>query len=314
MEFLNITEEAEKFLEEWNDSGPYITAHTSGSTGSPKPIKLLKTDLTVSAEATCRFFGIDRGDRLLCPLSAGYIAGKMMIVRAIVADADLIFETPSKKPLKKDYGRIRLLPIVPSQLAGIDVTALRSVDNLLIGGAPLSPEQEKYAAELPCRAFASYGMTETASHIALREIGKEDFFTALPGVSFETDDYGCLKLILPDFSFRELQTNDMVELLSDKRFRWIGRKDNVVISGGLKLHPELIEKKICDHIGAPFYLIGEDDDEWGQKLVLYVEGPSVPDMENKLRKILEGVEMPKSIRYVSAFSRTESGKIKRKLL
>lgn len=314
MEFVNITPEAQSFLDEWNDDSLFVTARTSGSTGIPKEIRLLKKDMMASAAATCRFFNIQPKDRLLCPLSANYIAGKMMIVRAIVSGADLIFESPSRSPMQNDYGEIKLLPIVPAQLAGLDREKVNKVRNLLIGGAPLSPSQEEYAATLPSDVYVSYGMTETCSHIALRKVGEAPFYTALPGVTFETDSESCLKINAPDFSFGTLRTNDVVKIISSTSFQWLGRKDNVVISGGLKLHPEMIEQKIGAMITAPYYLLGEEDEQWGQKLVMYVKGEEDRSVWETLKKILTSTEMPKDIRFVPEFEYTASSKVKRILL
>lgn len=315
MEFLNITPEADSFLKQWNDSADYIIAHTSGSTGAPKEIRLLKSDMLVSARATNLFFGITAKDTLLCPLSADYIAGKMMIVRAIAADASLIFEKPSNSPLKKYYGAIKMMPVVPSQIPRIPAERLASVENLLIGGAPLSPAQEDYVQSLGVKAYASYGMTETASHVALRRIGSEDYYNALPGISFKTDSDNCLKIVAPAFSFGSLQTNDVVELLSETRFRWLGRRDNVVISGGIKLHPELIEKKLAGILESNFYVVGVPDEKWGEKLVLCVENDlaySVDEMKQLLSQRFDPYEIPKEIRILDRFEYTSSGKIIRR--
>lgn len=314
MNLINPTEDALSFIREWNDANDFIVAHTSGSTGVPKQIRLLKKDMLASANATVGFFDIRRNDTLLCPLSANYIAGKMMIVRAMAAGCRLIMEQPSNTPLKRNYGRIRLLPVVPSQLSGLNQDLVSTVDNLLIGGAPLSPLQETEISRWDTAVYASYGMTETASHVALRRVGTEDCFTALEGITFSTDPDSCLKISAPAFSFGTLQTNDVVHLLSEKKFIWIGRRDNVVNSGGIKLHPEAIEKKIAGVVSSPFYLVGEPDPKWGQRLVMYVESDVSHTVEARLREILPHYEIPKEIRFVPQFKRTASGKIIRELL
>lgn len=228
---------ADDFLAEWNNNLPYVTAHTSGSTGKPKEIRLLKSDMIKSAEATCRFFGIDRWSTLLLPLSPDYIAGKMMIVRALVSDADLYIEKASSSPLKKDYGTsIDLLPIVPSQIGPIlENPFLSRVKNLLIGGGTIPPDMEKAIVDRGVNAFASYGMTETCSHIALRNVASDNgIFTTVPGIEIDTDTRGCLVLKRHPFSFGSLATNDIIELLDSCHFRWRGRYDNVINSGGVK--------------------------------------------------------------------------------
>lgn len=309
---------ADSFIHEWLSPEPYVTAHTSGSTGEPKEIRLLKSDMLTSADATCRFFGIDSGSRLLLPLSPSYIAGKMMIVRAITSGARLFIEPPSSSPMTTGYGPLDLVPVVPSQLDGLlSSRHIGNVRNILAGGAPLSAAEEERLTRSGIKAWASYGMTETCSHVALRDItGKDGYFTMLPGIHATTDDRGCLVINAPQFSFRRLVTNDIIELIDDKRFRWIGRHDNVIISGGIKLHPEQIEAQLTGLIEAPFYITGRKSEKWGEEAVLYIESKSIDTsslMEN-IRQRIDRYSVPKEIIVVPRFERTASGKIKRRLL
>lgn len=332
-------------MEEWGSACPYVAAHTSGSTGAPKEVRLPKTDMIHSARATNRAFGINAESLLVCPLSASYIAGKMMIVRAIEADCRLVMEQPSNHPLRDDFGEIDLLPIVPAQIPGLlDSQYVQHVKNVIIGGAPISARQEQLICDTaPFRAFATYGMTETCSHVALRRLGTSEF-TAMPGVTFSVDVRGCLTIHSDGgYSFGRLQTNDVVDLLDAHTFIWRGRADNVVISGGLKLFPEDIEKIVSAAISLPpFFITGRPSDKWGQELVMVIERPdsatnsdgfpkaiaSKDIRENTgtffenltseslmaiLRKILPSVKRPKEIIFVSQIPRTSSGKLIRRL-
>lgn len=345
MEQLILTPEGERFMEEWGSACSYVAAHTSGSTGAPKEIRLLKSDMIHSARATNRAFGINADSLLVCPLSASYIAGKMMIVRAIEAGCRLVTEQPSNHPLFDDYGEIDLLPIVPAQIPGLlDSKYVQHVRNVIIGGAPISVRQEQLICDTaPFRAFATYGMTETCSHVALRRLGTSEF-TAMPGVTFSVDVRGCLTIHSDGgYSFSRLQTNDVVDLLDAHTFIWRGRADNVVISGGLKLFPEDIEKIVSAAISLPpFFIAGRPSDKWGQELVMIIERPdsatnsdgfpkaiaSKDIRENTgtvfenltsesmmaiLRKILPSVKRPKEIIFVSQIPRTSSGKLIRRL-
>ncbi len=309
---------ADRFIDEWLSPESYVTARTSGSTGEPKEIHLLKDDMLKSAAATCRFFGISRQSRMLLPLSSDYIAGKMMIVRAIVSGAHLFIEHPSSKPVAYDYGQLDLIPIVPSQLDGLlSSPYINNVRNILIGGAPLSPAEESRICKSGINAWASYGMTETCSHVALRDITSgDDRFTMLPGIHAANDCRGCLIIEAPEFSFRRLITNDIVELIDDKHFRWLGRADNVINSGGIKLHPEQIERKLAGIIDAPFYIIGRKNDRWGEEAVLYIESTSIDpqSLMSRIRQQLDRYSVPKEIKTLPQFERTESGKVKRRLL
>lgn len=313
---INPTPEAIDFLTEWNDSTKdYITAHTSGSTGKPKTIHLPKTDMVASARATCRFFGLNSDSYMVCPLSASYIAGKMMIVRAIVSGAKLCFEQPSSHPLSAvSYPPIDLVPIVPAQIPAI-VSSKQTIKNIIVGGAPVPIEGERSLLGMSCSSYATFGMTETCSHVALRPLGSE-IYRALPGISFATDSRDCLVINAPGFSFSRLVTNDIVALIDPLSFRWIGRADNVIITGALKVHPESVEQKIASLIDLPFFIDSEPDEKWGMKIILVIEGGNnLNDSEllYTLAHILPPHERPRAIRHVKVISRTSSGKIIRRV-
>lgn len=318
-QFINITPEAERFLESWhNMSVDYIEARTSGSTGDPKLIYLPKHDMIVSAGATCRQFGIGRDSVMVCPLSADYIAGKMMIVRALMSGAKLYFEQPSNRPLAISTGMksIDLVPIVPSQIEGLvgspDAPVIR---NVIIGGANIPAETERLLYNQPFRSFATYGMTETCSHVALREIRPDnDIYESMPEVEFRTDARGCLIIAAQRYSFGRILTNDIVELLDNRRFRWIGRMDNVINTGGLKVFPEEMERIIAPYIHAPFYFAGRHDSKWGERVVMLIENDGsfmLTDREviELCKKNLPRHAVPKEVVFVSEFKRTQSGKI-----
>lgn len=302
------------FLKEWFDDSSYITAHTSGSTGTPKSIKLLKSDMLISAKATCDFFNITSESNLVSPLSANYIAGKMMIVRAIYARAKLWIETPSNKPLIQDYGMIDLLPIVPSQSEWLttDCKYTKNIRNLIIGGGVLSKKQTTDLNNLKINAYSTYGMTETCSHIALRHISSEIYQT-LPNFTISIDSRNCLVIKSNEMSFKKLITNDVVNLIDNNHFKWIGRYDNVINSGGIKIFPELIEDKLHNIIPYPFYITSEQDDKWGENVVLCVESKpfNTEHMLNTIKMTLDKYQVPKKIIFIPQFSRTESKKIKR---
>ena len=313
----NADEASLNFIEEWQNDNDYIVALTSGSTGTPKPIKLLKNDMRTSALATCKFFNITNSSTLVSPLSSNYIAGKMMIVRAIVSGAKLYIEKPSNQPLNKDYGKIDLLPVTPSQVEWL-ITKSKytdTINNLLIGGGSLSFEYEQGLINKNINAFVSYGMTETCSHIAIRKIGQKTYKT-IPSITISTDNRGCLIINSPKFSFKKITTNDIVEFIDTTHFKWIGRYDNIINSGGIKINPEIIEQKLSPIIPYPFYIIGEKDIKWGEIITLYIETTTI-DIDDILRQakiVLERYYIPKKIKCVANFKRTESGKIKRMCL
>lgn len=270
-----------------------------------------------SASATCDYFGIGENSLLLCPLSADYIAGKMMIVRAIVSGAALIVEPPSNQPVKEDYDVIDLLPVVPSQIRHLvqSPDKIKRVRKLLIGGAALSPADEQSLLDACVDAYVSYGMTETCSHVALRRVG-QSVYRPINGISFSVDNDGCLIVNAPEFSFKSLTTNDIVDLRDDNSFSWIGRRDNVINSGGIKVFPEIIEQKISPLLGADakFYITKRHDPLWGESPVLVIERNSaVANLENSLAAILTPPERPKGIIVIETLPTTDNGKVLRRL-
>lgn len=312
---LTLTPEAEAFIDEWRNPLPYVVAHTSGSTGAPKEIRLLKADMRASARATIAFFGLTPQSVIYLPLSPDYIAGKMQIVRALEAGCGLIVEKPSNNPKLTALANgtaISLLPIVPSQTEAILSSPYRQrIEAMIIGGAPLTPEAEKRVIDSGIRAYATYGMTETCSHVALRRLG-DDEFTALPGFTFSLDPRGCLVINSRTLSFGTLVTNDMVSLSSSQRFRWLGRHDNVINSGGVKIFPEEIEKLIAPLFpsGARFYVTSRPSAKWGEEAVIVTDATGLqPDTIERIRAIVGALRCPKAIIYDPEIKLTRSQKI-----
>ena len=315
---LILTELCGQFLKEWRDPQPYITAHTSGSTGTPKEIRLLKADMRASARATNEFFGITQDSTLLLPLSADYIAGKMQVVRALDAGCSLIAEDSSSAPFSHFEGHATMMPVVPSQLEGwLASGCTRMVGNLLIGGSPLSPDMERRLIDARVKAFVSYGMTETCSHVALRRVG-DDFYTGLPGFSFSTDERGCLVIDTTTLSFGRLVTNDVVELRDATSFKWLGRADNVINSGGVKIHPEEIEKVIAEIVpsAAEFYVSSRQSAKWGREAVVVTtaDEQTFPDAVLDFLAQRTGRRLIKDVIRVARIEKTASGKLKRERL
>lgn len=306
------------FLNEWNDSSPFIVAHTSGSTGAPKEIQLLKDDMRRSARATNSFFGIDKNSVLGIPLSMDYIAGKMMAVRALEADCRLI-ELPVSNNIEL-HDDVDLLSVVPSQAAELlgNPLSLKYVRRLLIGGAPLDTATAQRLVSTGIEAYIGYGMTETCSHVALRRVGDpDDIYRAMPGISFSHDDRCCLVINSGDFSWKTLITNDIVDLIDQQSFRWLGRADNVIISGGIKIHPEQVERAIAAALGPggpDFYITSEDSPRWGQQVVMIAETSGM-ELGN-LRTAVAALKLPTgwrpaSVKGVEKLPRTSNGKIRR---
>ncbi len=309
-----------EFISNWLSPEPFIAAYTSGSTGAPKPILLAKADVEQSARATIDFFGISPTDLIALPLSPDYIAGKMMIVRAMLSGATLWSEPPSRHPLDAlaPGARVRLAAIVPQQIGGL-IEARCAIDHVIVGGAPVNPalEREALGRRPATMWWATYGMTETCSHVALRPFGS-DVYEALPGVTFATDREDCLIISREGASWSPVITRDIVCLLSPSSFRFIGRADNAIISGGLKIHPEEVERLIMPAMGTRrFYVSSRVSERWGREVVLIVEGePDTDGGEALLAAVapLAGsVKRPRAVIYLPAFPVTTTGKICRQI-
>jgi len=322
----NNTEEWEKdifaFILQWFDPNGFVRVNTSGSTGKPKTISLEKRYMEESARATLKFFNLQQGNKALLCLPASYIAGKMMIVRALKGGLDLHCIKPRLNPDFSETGSFDFVALIPGMLSDIinkgKTKQLSRFNKILLGGSSISNNTEQKLSAVDAEIFHGYGMTETITHIALRQISGADaseWSSPLPGVQLSLFQEGTLIINYPKIGVSGLITNDIAEINQKGDFRVSGRKDNVIISGGLKIHPEEIEKKIKGIINNEFIVYGIADEWLGQKLVLFIEGEpnkSVDQLKSELMSILDKNHMPKEVYFVPEFARTESGKILRK--
>ena len=305
-DFDRITGE---FLLEWFNKKSFITVTTSGTTGVPKKINLEKQAMVNSALATAEFFNLKAGNRVLNCLSTNYIAGKMMLIRSMILGFEMDFVTPTSNPLKDNKHNYDFVAMVPMQVQN-SISDLYKVKKLIVGGAKISETLLKQLLEVPTQIYETYGMTETITHIAVKKIGEKSF-SVLPNIKIATDERGCLVIIASHISETKISTNDVIELLSETQFLLLGRIDNVINSGGVKLFPEQIEAKLSDKIKQRFFVIGIPDEKLGEQVLIVIEGkPTLFD--DLIFENLDPHEKPKSIRFVTKFIETESGKVMRK--
>lgn len=322
------------FLQEWWSAKDTLVQHTSGSTGIPKEILLSKSSMVASARRTCAYFQLTKNSRAVLCLSADYVAGKMMLIRAVVSGMDLMVVPPEGNPYKDLSGCVDFIAMVPLQaenmfsLLGTEKAPRAEVKTVLLGGATVSPLLEgKINGEDKTRFYLGYGMTETCSHVALRRLGVEQppYYTAMNGVVLSQDDRGCLAIEDPEVVTGKLVTNDLVEFVGETttHFRWIGREDTIINSGGIKFSPEDLEKKISHLIPQPFLFTSVADDRLGRKLILVIEqqeegsGVSLDsDSERSLMELLANVlskyALPRELLWVAALKRTTNGKLDRR--
>ena len=307
------------FLHDWLDEKSEVEVKTSGSTGTPKAVLLQKQHMVNSAIATGVFFDLQEGNTALLCLSAEYIAGKMMLVRALILGLELDYVVPSSYPLQHVQKDFDFSAMVPLQLKNC-MDKIAQIKTLLVGGTPLSDKLKKQIAHKSTQVYETYGMTETITHVAIKTTskvteGSRSHFIAIPDVLFSKDSRECLIISAPKITHHAVVTNDIVNLITDTEFEWLGRFDNVINSGGIKLFPEQIEAKLAPFIDHPFFVAGLPDEELGQKLVLVCEGAT--DFESILRDLkenqaLEKFKIPKEVYQLSKFIRTDNGKIRRK--
>lgn len=311
----NSTEkfEASGFILEWLNDSSHITAHTSGSTGRPKQILLNKENVRNSAQATIEIFELNPGSTALLCMSTQYIGGKMMMARAMVGGWSIDVVPPSKNPLEAVHNSYDFTAMVPYQLFH-SIDHLDKAKKIIIGGGIVSTELENRLQKCESTVFATYGMTETISHIAVRAIngsGRSEIYQALPGVRLRQDNDDCLIITAPKISDVPIETNDVVRLISDREFIYLGRLDNVINSGGVKIYPESLEKKLSNKIGIPFFIASEKDPALGERVILIVESTESTSSIEESFNALHPFERPKKIYSLPTFIYTETGKIKR---
>ncbi|HSD06781.1 AMP-binding protein [Flavobacterium sp.] len=296
------------FVLDWFDDKSYIDMSTSGTTGKPKSIRIQKDAMVHSAISTGEFFGLEPGNRVLHCLPAKYVAGKMMFIRAFVLGLDLDFVAPSSHPLEYNDQKYDFAAMVPLQ-AKNSVDKLTNIKKIIVGGAKVNKSLEEELLKLPVEIYETYGMTETITHIAAKRIG-EEAFTTLPNVTVSVDENQCLEILAKNIRDEKIVTHDLVKLISDKQFIWLGRIDNVINSGGIKILPEQVEGKLSTLIPRRYFVAGKQDDTLGEKVVLYVEGESF-DINPSVFNVLNKYEKPKEIIFIPKFKETPTGKIMR---
>lgn len=305
----------EAFLSEWNDASEFVHVQTSGSTGAPKPMSVEKRRMLASARITCDFLGLRSGDTALLCMSLDYIAGKMMVVRSIERGLKLISVEPSGHPLSNveyvDFAAMVPMQVYNSLQVPEERERLMRIRHLIIGGGAIDDQMAAELRTFPNAVWSTYGMTETLSHIALRRISGPDaseWYTPFPSVRVTHNDEGCLVINAPEVCEEPLVTNDIVEFSSDhSKFRIIGRRDNVICSGGIKIQIEEVERHLRPHLHVPYLLTKRHDPKFGEVAVLLTEG-SVEEAREVCQRMLSKYHQPRYYLHVARIPLTETGK------
>lgn len=333
-----------EFCGRWLSGAQEFVVQTSGSTGKPKPIRLSRSQMSLSARMTGQVLKLNQGDKAFVCLSPAYIGGIMMLVRGFVLDLELTIVEPSRNPFDslelenhpvENIEHFDFTALVPLQLQAIlssgpeYISLLNRMKAILVGGAPVSTALLKQLQIIESSIYQTFGMTETASHIALRRLNGAEVsqsFEVLTGVKIGKDARGCLTIKSPVTKNQRIATNDLVEIKSDNRFIWLGRLDNIINTGGVKVQAEKVERAI-EHalneiddgmfVNRDFFVGPLPDENYGQIVAAVFEGPEFStETKNKLLKILSNklskYEIPKRFCFVNSFVRASNGKIDRR--
>jgi o-succinylbenzoate---CoA ligase len=319
-----------KFIQKWFESADEFSQHTSGSTGNPKVITISRQQMIASAKLTEKALKLNASDVALVCLDPEYIAGKMMLVRSFVTNMKIIAVTPSSSPFAglESNDKIDFTALVPVQLNevvdGNTSFWLNRVRKIIVGGAQVSEHLQKKLAPFSSEVFATYGMTETISHIALQHLNgplQSDYFFTLSEIKISTDDRGCLVIQVP-FLPDTVRTNDLVKIQNSSHFKWLGRADNLINSGGVKVIPEKVEREISKILAtlgqkSAVMVTSIPDDRFGNKVICLIEGAldniTIENISMELRAILSPYEVPKAFFTNINFALTNNGKLNRSL-
>ena len=310
----------EEFLAQWNDTSDVIEVHTSGSTGKPKRLLVEKRRMVNSARITCDFLGLKEGDTALLCMPLDYIAGKMVVVRSLVSHLHLISVMPSSHPLKDITQPIDFAAMVPLQVYSslqepAERERLMSIRHLIIGGGAIDDSLESQLQQFPNAVWSTYGMTETLSHIALRRISGENsslWYSPLDGVDVSLSSDSCLEIYAPQVNPEKLHTNDIAELRTlpdgSKEFRILGRKDNVIDSGGIKIQAEEVERLLRPHLSCGFMITKVSDARLGEAVTILIESDDAYLALSICKHVLPKHWVPRHVLPISHIPLTETGK------
>lgn len=322
-------EEVIGFIEDWQNGQETFLQQTSGSTGKPKLIELTRAQMMASALLTIDKLELKPDQNSLLCLSPAYIGGKMMIVRSIINKMNLIAIEPSANPFLNLQHSIDFAALTPMQMQmALSDNESRKyaqrIKKVILGGGAVSRSLSQLIDELlDGDCYSTYGMTETSSHIALKKLNgpnKSRYFTCFDDIEINQDHRDCLTINGAVTNFETIITNDRVNLISSNQFEWLGRVDNVINTGGIKVQSEKVEQLIEGYfqenkIENRFFVAGIPDELLGEKIVLLIEKTEKKLSENLLRnlkELLPSYHVPKEMIIKENFTETPTGKINRK--
>lgn len=297
------------------------TFYTSGTTGDKKEYTFSQRQIKASCNNTLNFFDLQPGAVFVSPLPLEFVAGKMNIYRAIYGRLNLIFISPKNICNSIPNQKIDFITLVPNQISQLINCNFNFnlIAKILVGGGEFGGDfdKDKYKT---LTIYNSFSMTETLTHFGIKQVfpEKENNFKLLNGFQINNQK-GTLSVIHPIICPEEIITNELVEIIDSNLFKWIGRKNNMIKCGGLKIYPELVEQKLKSIIDSPFVIVGINDKTYGEIPVLVIEGEAKTKEEkltlnNQMVSLLDKYEVPKKIIFINQFAYTDSGKIKRNII
>ncbi len=325
-------------IQQWfNPACRAFSLQTSGSTGSPKSISFSRNWVEEAANAQILALNSYPIDHAWLALPVDRAGGFMLVIRALLAGWNISLLTNRLDPLlelseEAKQERNVVLSLLPAQaVACLNSGSINEAGNcfslILLGGANVSESLgQQLNAVLPCAMLQTYGMTESLSFVALKTLEDSHFTLISPYKAKEEADTS-LTISLPAYwtgltenEHFYLPTNDSVELdvSNQDRFKVLGRLDNLINSGGLKLLPEQLENDLSNLIQdtqITFAIVGVPHEKWGERPVWVFQEP-LPDEALWKGWLSQTISRnrPVAIASIPAFPLSEAGKLKRSIL
>jgi O-succinylbenzoic acid--CoA ligase len=294
---------------------PALVVHTSGTTGTARPVVLSYGNVLANALGCFAALGHDRDERWLCPLPLSHVGGLMVLLRSAIAGTTAVLDVA-------DRDDVTIASLVPTQLARLleaGVVPGPRLRVVMLGGAPADPTLLARARASGWPVAPTYGLTQACSAVTVAEPGDvETSGSPLPGLRVAIAADGEILVEGPTVAGGGvLRTGDLGRL-ERGRLVVVGRKSDTIVTGGENVAPTEIESVLLEHPAvAEAGVIGRPDPEWGEAVTAFVvlRASASPD---ELRAFcaarLAGYKVPKAVEAVDALPRNRSGKLLRREL